>query len=158
MKAISIRQPWAWLIVNGFKDIENRSWDTKYRGAVLIHASAAKPSMDDHRAIIDILLKNRLYDVNFPSWNDFSVPQNWPGHKGIERGGIVGYTHITGTTRESASPWFFGPVGFQLSGSKPLPFQPLKGRLSFFETGYGVVAAGRKEALIPELNLSGVKL
>jgi hypothetical protein len=31
-KAISIRQPWAWLIVNSFKDVENRSWKTKYRG------------------------------------------------------------------------------------------------------------------------------
>jgi len=39
MKAISIRQPWAWLIVNGYKDIENRSWPTKFRGRVLIHAS-----------------------------------------------------------------------------------------------------------------------
>ena len=25
-KALSIRQPWAWLIVNGIKDVENRSW------------------------------------------------------------------------------------------------------------------------------------
>lgn len=30
--AISIRQPWAWLIANGFKDIENRDWATKFRG------------------------------------------------------------------------------------------------------------------------------
>ena len=26
MKALSIRQPWAWLIVNGYKDVENRTW------------------------------------------------------------------------------------------------------------------------------------
>lgn len=39
MKAISIKQPWASLIVNGIKDIENRTWATKYRGKVLIHAS-----------------------------------------------------------------------------------------------------------------------
>jgi hypothetical protein len=39
MKALSIRQPWAWLIVNGYKDIENRSWATKFRGPVLIHAA-----------------------------------------------------------------------------------------------------------------------
>jgi hypothetical protein len=29
MKVLVVRQPWAWLIVNGFKDIENRSWKTK---------------------------------------------------------------------------------------------------------------------------------
>ncbi|HTV55212.1 MAG TPA: ASCH domain-containing protein, partial [Terriglobia bacterium] len=39
MKALSIRQPWAWLIVNGFKPIENRSWNTNFRGRILIHAS-----------------------------------------------------------------------------------------------------------------------
>jgi ASCH domain len=39
MKAPSIRQRWAWLIVNGHKDIENRAWPTKFRGRVLIHAS-----------------------------------------------------------------------------------------------------------------------
>jgi hypothetical protein len=32
MKVIVIRQPWAWLIVNGFKDIENRSWATGIAG------------------------------------------------------------------------------------------------------------------------------
>ncbi|WP_234838619.1 ASCH domain-containing protein [Sinorhizobium meliloti] len=36
--AISIMQPWAWLIVNGHKDIENRDWPTKSRGPVAIHA------------------------------------------------------------------------------------------------------------------------
>ena len=30
MKVLVVRQPWAWLIVNGFKDIENRSWNTRY--------------------------------------------------------------------------------------------------------------------------------
>jgi ASCH domain len=40
MKALPIRQPYAWLIVNGHKDIENRAWPTKFRGRVLIHASA----------------------------------------------------------------------------------------------------------------------
>ena len=38
--ALSVRQPWAWLIVHGYKDIENRMWRTNVRGRVLIHASA----------------------------------------------------------------------------------------------------------------------
>ena len=33
-KAISIRQPWAWLIVNGYKDVENRIWPANLRGPV----------------------------------------------------------------------------------------------------------------------------
>ncbi len=40
MKTLSVKQPWAWLICSGIKDIENRTWPTKFRGRVLIHASA----------------------------------------------------------------------------------------------------------------------
>jgi hypothetical protein len=39
MKILSIRQPWAHLIVHGAKNIENRTWPSKYRGPFLIHAS-----------------------------------------------------------------------------------------------------------------------
>ncbi len=38
MKTITVKQPWASLIVEGLKDIENRTWSTKFRGRVLIHA------------------------------------------------------------------------------------------------------------------------
>lgn len=40
MKTITIKQPWANLIVMGLKDVENRTWKTNYRGRVLVHASA----------------------------------------------------------------------------------------------------------------------
>jgi len=43
MKALSIIQPWAWLITRGYKDIENRGWYTPYRGRFLVHASKAYP-------------------------------------------------------------------------------------------------------------------
>lgn len=148
MKAISIRQPWAWLIVNGFKDIENRSWDTKYRGIVLIHASSRKPTM------IEVAEARRI----LRNTHGNQIEETMPSADQFQLGGIVGYAYITGTVRDSTSPWFFGPVGFQLSGANPLPFLPMKGRLSFFETGYGVVATGRKEALIPEFNVPGVNL
>lgn len=39
MKVISIKQPWASLIINGYKKYEFRTWKTKYRGRLLIHAS-----------------------------------------------------------------------------------------------------------------------
>lgn len=39
MKVISIKQPWASLIINGYKKYEFRTWKTKYRGDILIHAS-----------------------------------------------------------------------------------------------------------------------
>lgn len=42
MKTISIRQPWAQLIVTGIKDIENRSWRTNFRGRILIHVPVTR--------------------------------------------------------------------------------------------------------------------
>lgn len=136
MKALSIRQPWAWLIVNGYKDIENRSWNTKFRGQVLIHAASTKPTPGEWYEAQRIASS---LGIAFPSFEE------------MDKGGIVGYATITGTCESSSSPWFFGPVGFQLSGAKTLPFQPLRGRLSFFESGYGVVAAGRNECLVREV-------
>lgn len=38
MKALTVRQPWAWAIIHGGKDVENRSRSTKHRGQLYIHA------------------------------------------------------------------------------------------------------------------------
>ena len=38
MKVITIKQPWATLIAKGYKKYEFRTWKTKYRGEILIHA------------------------------------------------------------------------------------------------------------------------
>lgn len=38
MKALTIKEPWATLIIEGYKEYEFRSWKTNYRGKILIHA------------------------------------------------------------------------------------------------------------------------
>ena len=43
MKAISLTQPWATLVVIGAKRFETRSWRTRYRGPLLIHAAKGFP-------------------------------------------------------------------------------------------------------------------
>lgn len=40
MKVLTVHQPWASLIVAGIKDVENRSWPTRYRGKLGIHAAS----------------------------------------------------------------------------------------------------------------------
>lgn len=47
-RAITVHEPWAWLIVSDFagagrpvKSVENRTWPTSYRGPALIHASSS---------------------------------------------------------------------------------------------------------------------
>jgi len=53
MKTLSVRQPWAWLIVNGYKTVENRTWRTSYRGPLAIHA----PQRIEHEIIPSITAK-----------------------------------------------------------------------------------------------------
>ncbi len=47
MKALSLWQPWAHAIVTGGKRIETRSWATKYRGPLIIHAAKRKITQDE---------------------------------------------------------------------------------------------------------------
>ncbi|PKO49043.1 MAG: hypothetical protein CVU31_02680 [Betaproteobacteria bacterium HGW-Betaproteobacteria-4] len=120
MIALSIRQPWAWLILNAGKDIENRDWKTPYRGPCLIHASKSATKQDYQDAIdfINCRLDHPIIEV--PPIDQF------------DRGGIVGMVDIVGCTDTSDSPWFVGDYGFVLRNPKPLPFTPYKGRLGFF--------------------------
>lgn len=129
MKAISIRQPWAWLIVNGHKDIENRTWTTARRGPVLIHASKGmtRAEYDD----VELMLLFR------PVINKLNI--QLPKFEAIERGGIVGMATITDCVRQSDSPWFNGQVGFVLRDAVPLPFVEFKGMLGFFDVPDGVL-------------------
>ena len=53
MKAVSIHQPWAWAILHAAperKNIENRSWATRHRGPLLVHAALSLKSLDAQRA------------------------------------------------------------------------------------------------------------
>lgn len=52
MKALTVHQPWVGLIFAGWKNVENRSWSTEYRGRLLIHSGAAwekHPRLGDRR-------------------------------------------------------------------------------------------------------------
>lgn len=122
MKALSIRQPWAWLIIHGGKDIENRSWHTKYRGRFLVHASAGCTRKYWAEAV-SFALKAGL--INHPS--------EVPPINELLLGGIIGSVELVDSLDTSDSPWYMGQKGFTLRNPKPLGFVPYKGRLQFFE-------------------------
>jgi hypothetical protein len=117
--AISIRQPWAWLILYAGKDIENRTWKTAFRGPVLIHAAKGMTRAGYHAALIFAM----DLGVNVPDWKE------------LQRGGIVGQVDLVNCVTSSRSPWFEGPYGFVLRNPKPLPFQPNRGALGIFKVG-----------------------
>lgn len=58
MKVLTIKQPWATLIINGDKRFEFRSWRTNYRGELLIHAG--KSVDKDAMKRLNKYLKNEI--------------------------------------------------------------------------------------------------
>ena len=119
MKALSIQQPWAWLIARGYKDIENRSWFTRYRGRFLIHASQKA----DYHAI----QKHRLAGVikSIMKANNVTMDD-------LERGGIVGAVDLVDCITAGGSQWFDGDYGFVLANPEVMKFVPCRGKLNFF--------------------------
>jgi hypothetical protein len=119
MLALSIRQPWAWLIVHGYKPIENRSWATIYRGDFLVHAgkSMTRVEYDEAREIAGRIRADLWV---FPAFEE------------LPRGGIVGAAKIVDCVQASTSPWFFGPYGFVLAEARESIFIPCPGKLGFF--------------------------
>lgn len=120
MKALSVRQPWAWLIIHAGKDIENRSWKSFYRGPLIIHASRTM-GLADYNAAMRFLADDCFAHITLPS----------PGQ--LERGGIIGRVNMIECLEDDDSPWFCGPFGFVLRNPEPFPFIPVKGALSFFD-------------------------
>jgi ASCH domain len=108
-KIISIRQPWASLIVLGFKDVENRTWPTRYRGPALVHAA---------KRVDDV----SLHDIE----RRFGVRLN----DDLPLGGVVGITNIRDCVRPHPSVWYApAHYAFVLANSRPLPFASWKGAL-----------------------------
>lgn len=117
MKALSLKQPFAELILQGKKTIELRKWNTKFRGTFLIHAS----KIPDQSAM-----------------NQFQFSK-------LPVGGIVGQVtlkevkkynseidHIKDKNKHLAnSVW--GNYGFVLENPLRIPFKPYKGKLNFFD-------------------------
>jgi hypothetical protein len=133
MKAISIRQPWAWLIVQGIKPIENRTWFTGYRGPLLIHASKTWDEQGEK------WIWSRIY-------SRWSLPLRTLPHRDdprIHYGALIGRVDLVDCilkpriSRRSAnfsSPWFTGPYGliFQNAVEFQVPI-PYRGQLDLFE-------------------------
>lgn len=135
MKALSIRQPWAWMILHAGKDIENRCWPTRFRGRILIHAAkgCTKDEYEDALWFAGDYEARRVAATHLPGSPMVSVPEL----KDLPRGGIVGEVEIVDCVRESDSGWFVGPVGFVMANARPRPFHPCKGALGFFNVERG---------------------
>lgn len=116
--ALSIRQPWAWAIINAGKDVENRTWRADFRGPVCIHASGS-------------MTKREWDEASYWMLKNFAAVT--PRMPDLQRGGIVGTAEIVDCVDQSDSPWFFGRFGFVLRNPRPVDVIPVKGLLGFFD-------------------------
>ncbi|MBX9626168.1 MAG: ASCH domain-containing protein [Gemmataceae bacterium] len=125
--ALSVKQPWAALLVAGLKTVEVRTWPTRRRGPVLIHAG-------------------RLADDRPEAWALVTDPDVFELAR--LRGGIVGAAELTdcrtygsadafaadGPSHLNLAAWFAPPrlYGFVFRAARSVPFAPVLGRTLFF--------------------------
>ena len=116
LKALSITPCWAHAIIYLGKRIENRTWQSAYRGPLLIHSS-----------------KN----FNMEEFDHISTYAREDGRRAPARdeipiGGIIGIVDFVDVVEASYSKWFNGPLGWVLERPRQLAFLPLKGQLGIF--------------------------
>lgn len=127
-RMLTLRQPYAWLVVFGGKDVENRSWTTDYRGPILIHAGKEMTRAEYRRA------------HEFALRHDIEVP----GAEALDFGGIVGIANLVDIVSPSAIDpktqarrrWHMAPeevpsgkpqFGWLLQDITPVEFIPCQG-------------------------------
>lgn len=113
-RAISLRQPWAWAVVMGYKDVENRQTRTNFRGRILIHA-AQKLDPWGFQYLWELGLHRKLPDE-------------------LITGALIGSVRITDCVVDQDSPWAFEGEWHWLLSS-PREFNtpiPCRGSLGLF--------------------------
>lgn len=111
MRALTVRQPWAWAIICAGKDIENRSWTNRHAtGTVAIHAGTGLDSL-----------------------NELPRGVKRPGPEDLIHGAIIGVVDIVRVVRKGRSKWFSGPLGWVLRNPRRL-LKPIRcpGRLGLW--------------------------
>ena len=138
MRAISIRQPWAWAILHAGKRIENRDWrGCSYRGPVLIHAAKTMVLRDFDEAVESILDASSLNDDEIAqlAFTRNAETVRWRPAPGLHIGGIVGRATIVDVYDQRnaaghrmkadvcAGCGFRRPTVQELMAGAPLPFE-----------------------------------
>ena len=127
MKVITIKQPWATLIAKGYKEYEFRTWKTKYRGDVLIHAGKGidKETMTRFKDLNleypkgCIIAKAKITDCIYvdDNFRKKVIPKNPRVYKGLNNTEWKGY-------------------GFKIEEVEEIKPIEIKGKLSLWEYDY----------------------
>jgi hypothetical protein len=131
MKALTVRQPWAWAIAEGHKPVENRGWAASYRGPLAIHAGL---SWDKHGEVRFAQIVHRL-GIALP---DDDVPT-------MGFGVVVAIVDLVGVCEGGAcdcGPWAeWDAKHWQFENARPLATPaPARGRLQLWNVDLGSAA------------------
>ncbi len=127
MKAISIKQPWAWLILEGIKPVENRSWKFVHRGPLLIHAS-------------------KTIDYEGYGWVETNFSGiGMPSVINLKTGGIIGKVNVTDCVTSHPSPWFCGPFGLVMEDPEKLDYVQFRGMPGLFDVPDSLITVQQGE-------------
>lgn len=127
MKAISIAQPWAWLVINAGMDVIHTQLATPYTGPLLIHAAKGCTLFGGNNARDE-------YAQGAIAVQRINPAFVLPSFERLERGGIVGAVTLTGCVMASDSPWFSrGRLALEVRDAVALPFTPLRGSPQLFK-------------------------
>ena len=92
VKALTLRPPWAWAMIYGGKDVENRRWRTAYRGPLLIHAGKnADPDPEATSRLLWTMADPEAFRQPRAAWQ--------------AREAIIGVVHLADVLTDSRSPW-----------------------------------------------------
>lgn len=127
MKCLSFQQPWASLIAAGIKDVENRSWNTDFRGKFLIHASSKR------------VPKNFEYQLPI-EWGS-EILNHWafgniPDIRELPTSAIIGYVELEDVVENDKSVWAApGQLHWKLKNAYLFdkPITGVNGKLHFFD-------------------------
>lgn len=110
---LTLRQPWAWLVIAGHKSIENRSW-------------GPPASLIGHRMQIHAGLAVDPDGLALAARLGVDLPRE------LVRGAIIGSVRVDAVVDSSDSPWWRGPLGWVLSDPQACPPRYFRGRLGLW--------------------------
>jgi ASCH domain len=117
VKVLTIRQPWAWAVIYGGKDVENRRWRTAYRGLLLIHAGKnADPDPEANPRLLWTMADPEAFAQPRQAWE--------------AREAIIGFVYLADVLTDSPSPWATrGLYNWVFEFPAPIdPLVPCRGR------------------------------
>jgi len=120
--ALSVRQPWAWAIVAGYKKIENRS-----------AGSIAAGGMTKGRIAIHAASGLKEDEFQWGHWRLIRHGVTCPRPDELVRSAIIGAVDVVDIVSESDSEWFGGQMGLVLENAEICDPIPCPGALGYFE-------------------------